>query len=55
MKVLTNGMMGSCHTEHDKGYTNIVSFQCLLDFTEGFYGYNNCTAEANIDEEQLVM
>jgi len=28
---------GSCHTEHDEGYTNIASFQRLLDVTKGMY------------------
>ena len=28
---------GSCHTEHDKGYTNIGNYQRKLDFTNGLY------------------
>jgi len=26
---------GSCHTEHDEGYTNIANYQHLLDLTKG--------------------
>ena len=32
---LNNG--GSCHTEHDKGYTNIESYEYKLDLTNGLY------------------
>ena len=28
---------GSCHTEHDEGYTNIANYQRLLDLTKGLY------------------
>ena len=28
---------GSCHTEHDEGYTNIASYQRLIDLTQGLY------------------
>ena len=28
---------GSCHTEHDEGYTNIGNYQCKLDLTNGLY------------------
>ena len=28
---------GSCHTEHDEGYTNIANYQHLLDLTKGLY------------------
>ena len=37
---------GSCHTEHDEGYTNIASYQRTLDPSKGLYlewyrqGYN---------------
>jgi len=26
---------GSCHTEHDSGYTNVGNYQCLLDPSKG--------------------
>ena len=28
---------GSCHTEHDEGYTNIANYRRLLDLTKGLY------------------
>ena len=28
---------GSCHTEHDEGYTNIANYQHLLDLTKGLH------------------
>ena len=28
---------GSCHTEHDEGYTNIANYQRLLDPSKGLY------------------
>jgi len=28
---------GSCHTEHDEGYTNIANYQHLLDLSKGLY------------------
>ena len=28
---------GSCHTEHDEGYTNIANYQHLLNVTKGLY------------------
>ena len=28
---------GSCHTEHDEGYTNIASYQRSLDLNKGLY------------------
>ena len=28
---------GSCHTEHDGGYTNVGNYQCLLDPSRGLY------------------
>ena len=28
---------GSCHTEHDEGYTNIANYQHTLDLTKGLY------------------
>ena len=28
---------GSCHTEHDEGYTNIGNYQRKLDLTNGLY------------------
>ena len=28
---------GSCHTEHDEGYTNIASYEHLLDPSKGLY------------------
>ena len=28
---------GSCHTEHDEGYTNIANYQCTLDPIKGLY------------------
>ena len=33
---------GSCHTEHDEGYTNIANYQHLLDITKGLYLEMNC-------------
>ena len=28
---------GSCHTEHDEGYTNIANYQRKLDLSQGLY------------------
>ena len=28
---------GSCHTEHDEGYTNIAKYQHHLDLSQGLY------------------
>ena len=28
---------GSCHTEHDEGYTNVVNYQRILDPSRGLY------------------
>ena len=28
---------GSCHTEHDEGYTNVANYQRTLDPSKGFY------------------
>ena len=28
---------GSCHTEHDEGYTNIANYQHKLDLSQGMY------------------
>ena len=38
---------GSCHTEHDGGYTNVGNYQCLLDPSRGLYLeiYRDDTAE----------
>ena len=38
---------GSCHTEHDEGYTNIANYQHLLDLTKGldFEMYRNHVTE----------
>ena len=38
---------GSCHTEHDGGYTNVGNYQCLLDPSKGLYLeiYRNTASE----------
>jgi len=28
---------GSCHTDHDEGYTNIANYQYLVDLSKGLY------------------
>ena len=39
---------GSCHTEHDEGYTNTGNYQCKLNLTNGLYleMYRNNAGEA---------
>ena len=37
IQIKPNDQWGSCHTEHDEGHVNIVSYQRRLDFTKGLY------------------
>ena len=46
IQIKPNDQWGSCHTEHDEGYVNIVNYQRKLDMSKGLYlqmywdGYN---------------
>ena len=37
IQIKTKDQWGSCHTEHDEGHVNIVSYQRRLDITKGLY------------------
>ena len=37
MQIRPTEQWGSCHTEHDEGYTNIENYQRTLDLTNGLY------------------
>ena len=37
IQIKPNDRWGSCHTEHDEGYVNIVNYQRTLDITKGLY------------------
>ena len=37
LQIRPSEQWGSCHTEHDEGYTNIESYQYKLDLTNGLY------------------
>ena len=37
IQIKPNDRWGSCHTEHDEGYVNIVNYQRKLDITKGLY------------------
>ena len=37
MQFKPNDRWGSCHTEHDEGFVNIVNYKRKLDITKGLY------------------
>ena len=37
IQIKPNDRWGSCHTEHDEGYVNIINYQRKLDITKGLH------------------
>ena len=37
IQIKPNDQWGSCHTEHDEGYVNIINYQHKLDITKGLH------------------
>ena len=37
LQIRPTELWGSCHTEHDEGYTNVESYEYKLDLTNGLY------------------